>query len=99
MENGKSENKRFHFLSRKIQFPHFGEPTTPEAAKFLLNHKIIKNEKQAAYIFYGIIFACYAVVAIYFYRTTFLANRVILKNGQSITVEQYADGLRHGLYK
>ncbi len=99
MEKGKSDGNRFHFLSRKIHFFHLGEPTTPRFAKLLLNYKIVKTEKQAMLVIYGTIFACYAIVALFMYRMEYLDHRVILRNGQVITVEQYADGLRQGLYK
>ena len=40
------EDNDFHIRSRRI----FGEPETPTMVKFLLNHGIAKNEKQALYL-------------------------------------------------
>ncbi len=79
----------------------FGDPDASRSVivNFFIERKIVKNSNQANVML--VIFSILLLAAsVYLYSSLNTKNdEVTLKNGTRITVEQYADGLRKGLYK
>lgn len=67
------EDSRFSIKSRTI----LGEPKVPNIIKFLVNKKIVKNEKQATYLIL-FLFVVLISLTIYLFRTSVVSEPAIL---------------------
>lgn len=86
--------KEFHIRSRRL----FGDPETPTMIKFLLDHKIVKNEKQAMYILIGVV-VVFLGATLYTYKVmNDTPTDITLRDGSKIPVKEYIEGVKKGLY-
>jgi hypothetical protein len=86
------EDNDFHIRSRRI----FGEPETPTMVKFLLNHGIAKNEKQALYILIGVIIVSLLIPFYILFHNLTTSDVVRLKNGKIIEIHEFVRKLKTG---
>jgi hypothetical protein len=85
----------FHIRSRKL----LGEPTTPTMINFLLQKKIVKNEKQAMFILI-IFILLFLSLSIFIIRSTITNNKeliIVNRYGQEIPFEDYIDMINRGV--
>lgn len=93
-EDFPQQDRQFKIRSRKI----LGQPTTPSIISFMLNKRIVKNEKQATIIIL-IIIAIFLSLSVWIIRAN-LGNpeelMVIDRYGQKITFDQYIEAINRG---
>lgn len=85
----------FHIRSRKL----LGEPTTPTMINFLLQKKIVKNEKQAMIVLV-ILIVIFLSLSAFIIRSAITNNEeliIVNKYGQEIPFEDYIDMINRGV--
>ncbi len=63
------DDSKFKIKSRAI----FGRPEVPNIIKFLVNKKIVKNEKQAVILVF-ILFIIFIALTVYLFRTSIISE-------------------------
>ena len=88
------EDNDFHIRSRRI----FGDPETPSMIKFLLSHRLAKNEKQALYILIGVIIISLSIPLYILFHNLTASDLIKFKDGKTMDIHEYVKKLKTGEY-
>lgn len=85
----------FHIRSRKI----LGDPTTPTMINFLLQKKIVKDEKQAVVVLIVLIVIFLSLSSLILHSALSKKDELVIVNkyGQEIPFDDYVDMLNRGV--